>query len=178
MSDSAEGGTKQAMPTGRVLSISRIKSAMILTKPGESGYFNSSRSTTSLPALQTTTQGWLRSRLTKFVYCFLPCSGIETPLGRSAVLSHLSKHSSQTTMPMRSHRSSTSGAGGLWLVRRALTPIARMICNSRSIARVLNAIPSGPRCQRQPEIDHSRVHVVHCRKCNRIVPHGRAKKAP
>ena len=39
---------------------------------------------------------------------------------RSAVSSHLSKASSQTTKPMRSQRSSSSGAGGLWLVRMAL----------------------------------------------------------
>jgi len=36
---------------------------------------------------------------------------------------------------MRSHSSSSSGDGGLWLVRMALTPIFCMICNWRSVAR-------------------------------------------
>ena len=42
---------------------------------------------------------------------------------------HMSKLSSMTTRPMRSQNSSSSGDGGLWLVRMAFTPAAFMICN-------------------------------------------------
>ena len=59
--------------------------------------------------------------------------GEQGPAMRSAVSFHLSKHSSQTTSPIRSHSSSSSGAGGLWLVRIAFTPMSRMISSCRSI---------------------------------------------
>jgi len=46
---------------------------------------------------------------------------METPLGSVAVPSHLSKRLIPHHDPLRSHRSSNSGAGGLWLVRTAFT---------------------------------------------------------
>ena len=46
---------------------------------------------------------------------------------------------------MRSHRSSSSGAGGLWLVRMALHPISLSISICRSRARRLMAVPRAPR---------------------------------
>ena len=66
----------------------------------------------------------------------------------------MSKASSITMKPMRSVRSSSSGAGGLCEVRIALAPIARMISSCRSIARVFTAAPSAPRswCRHTPRI--------------------------
>ena len=57
----------------------------------------------------------------------------------------MSKLSSMTTMPMRSHSSNSSGDGGLWLVRMALTPAPFRICNWRSVARRLTAAPNAPK---------------------------------
>ena len=42
---------------------------------------------------------------------------------RTFGMRHMSKASSITRMPMRSQASSSSGDGGLWLVRMALTPM-------------------------------------------------------
>ena len=55
------------------------------------------------------------------------------------------KTPSCTRRPIRSQRSSNSGAGALWLVRIALTPISFMICSWRSIARVFTAAPRQPK---------------------------------
>ena len=76
---------------------------------------------------------------------------LESPL-RTLGISHMSKASSITSRPMRSVSSSSSGAGGLWLVRMALTPIDFMISNCRSRARRLMAAPSAPRswCMQTP----------------------------
>ena len=56
--------------------------------------------------------------------------------------------------PMRSVRSSSSGAGGLCDVRIALTPMSRMISSCRSSARVFTAAPRAPRswCRHTPRI--------------------------
>ena len=53
---------------------------------------------------------------------------------------------------MRSASSSSSGAGGLWLVRMAFTPMRFMISSWRSVARRLTAAPSAPRswCMQTP----------------------------
>ena len=56
-----------------------------------------------------------------------------------------SKASSITTKPMRSHRSSSSGAGGLWLVRIALTPISFRISSWRSSARSVDRRAQRPK---------------------------------
>jgi hypothetical protein len=60
--------------------------------------------------------------------------------------------SSITSSPIRSVSSSSSGAGGLWLVRMALAPIAFMISSWRVTARRLKAAPSAPRswCRQTP----------------------------
>ena len=76
---------------------------------------------------------------------------LESPL-RTFGISHMSKASSITSRPMRSVSSSSSGAGGLWLVRIAFTPIDFIISNWRSSARRLIAAPSAPRswCMQTP----------------------------
>lgn len=43
---------------------------------------------------------------------------------------------------MRSHRSRNSGAGGLWLQRRAFTPKSLNICSLRSMDLRGSAVPS------------------------------------
>src|SRR3569832_465336 len=47
-----------------------------------------------------------------------------------------------TRKPMRSARSRNSGAGGLWDVRRAFTPMLFSCCRRFSMARVFTAAPS------------------------------------
>ena len=94
-----------------------------------------------------TTHGWLRSRRTncrrlRATYSSRFCSG-----RRPAVPSHLSNASSHTRMPISSQRSSTSGAGQLWLVRSAFAPMSFMICSWRRIADLSNAMPSSPRSE-------------------------------
>src|SRR5665647_2774572 len=57
----------------------------------------------------------------------------------------MSKASSMTMKPMRSHRSRSSGAGGLCDVRMPLQPISFSISSCLSIALVLTAAPRHPR---------------------------------
>ena len=70
-----------------------------------------------------------------------------TARSRSLVLFffHSSNASSITKKPIRSQRSSNSGAGGLWLVRMALQPIVLRISSCRSMARRLTADPRQPK---------------------------------
>ena len=81
-------------------------------------------SSISLPMLQRTTEGWLRSRRT--IACLVHATGRRCGHSRSAscCLPRMSKVSSMTMKPMRSQGCSSSGAGGLWLVRMALQPIS------------------------------------------------------
>ncbi len=50
-----------------------------------------------------------------------------------------------TIMPISSHALTSSGAGMLWEVRMALTPISFIMRTCRRIAASLTAAPKGPR---------------------------------
>src|SRR5256886_5760623 len=83
----------------------------------------------------------------------------------------MSKASSSTMKPMRSVRSSSSGAGGLWEVRSAFTPIAFMIWSCRSRARVFTAAPKLPRswCRHTPRTLRSEEHTSELQSQSNLV---------
>ena len=143
---------QQPMPTGRVVSNSRIvarnwRKRSALMPSFAFGFFPFQSwplGVISLPMDHMTTDGWLRSRRAnarrlRLTYFSRFCSG-----RRPAVPSHLSKHSFHTTMPISSQSSSTCGSQALWLVRSAFAPMSFMIESWRFITLRLNAMPSGP----------------------------------